>query len=106
MMEMKLVCTKCGTINDNDAKYCKECGVSKEVKITEGLTKLAELAKVKTWNCFSCGKEMSTGPGLCPVCRSSVTSVRDAIRLDKDYNPWKTVEVRYQSEDTTKNIQG
>ena len=39
MLVNKLVCTRCGTMNDDDAKYCKECGSGKnegvKVKVTE-----------------------------------------------------------------------
>lgn len=27
MLVLKTVCTECATINDNDAKFCKHCGV-------------------------------------------------------------------------------
>lgn len=30
MLINKLVCDKCGTVNDTDAKFCKCCGVSGE----------------------------------------------------------------------------
>lgn len=31
MMTSKLVC-ECGTVNDNDARYCKMCGLGKDDK--------------------------------------------------------------------------
>lgn len=40
MLVNKLVCTRCGTMNDDDAKYCKECGSGKaetdKVKVIHG----------------------------------------------------------------------
>ena len=70
-MELKLVCSKCHTINDEDANYCKSCGTGKAEK---EVTKLTELAKLDTHKCMSCGNEI-VGFGLCARCRSYSTSI-------------------------------
>lgn len=66
-MQLKLVC-ECGTINDNDAMYCKKCGKGKD-GVSSGVTKMAELAKMKTWSCMKCGNETAEA-GLCSRCRN------------------------------------
>lgn len=35
MLVNKLVCDKCNTINDNDAKFCKNCGAKGEGESTK-----------------------------------------------------------------------
>lgn len=89
-MELKLVCSKCHTINDEDANYCKSCGTGKAGK---EVTKLTELAKLGTCKCMSCGNEIA-GFGLCARCRSySTTTSKDKTPLGP-YNPYET-NIRY-----------
>lgn len=88
MMQLKLVC-ECGTINDSDAKYCKTCGKDKDgTDISKGITKLAELAKLKdTWRCYRCECEIA-GPGLCTICSNILTKPSTG-----DISPYKPVQV-------------
>ena len=66
-MKMKLIC-ECGTVNDDDAKYCKECGKGRDCVSSE-VTKLAELAKLKTCRCARCGNETADG-WMCNKCKN------------------------------------
>lgn len=68
MMQLKLVC-ECGTINDDDAMYCKRCGKEKG-GVSSGVTKLAELAKMKTCKCARCGNETADG-WMCNSCKNA-----------------------------------
>ena len=88
MMQLKLVC-ECGTINDSDAKYCKTCGKDKDgTDISKGITKLAELAKLKnTWRCYRCECEIA-GPGLCTRC-SNILTKQGAVGI----SPYKPIQV-------------
>ena len=83
MMTLKLVC-ECGTINESDAKYCKECGKGKG-EVSTKITKLAELARVKTWTCMKCGNETAE-VGLCSKCRQLFT---------QPFNNPNNLEIRY-----------
>ena len=88
MMQLKLVC-ECGTINDSDAKYCKTCGKDKDgTDISKGITKLAELAKLKnTWRCYRCECEIA-GPGLCTRC-SNIFTKQGTVGI----SPYKPIQV-------------
>lgn len=101
-MELKLVCTKCGTVNESDAKYCKECGTGK-ASISEGITKLAELAKIKdTARCLSCGREKLSKDSKCIWC-SQYNNFQPYTNPLGPSNPYETT-IRYGDEVPTKNI--
>lgn len=55
MLVLKAVCTECATINDNDAKFCKHCGVGSHDKKVD-MTKLAS------------SNPYSKDGGRCPSC--------------------------------------
>lgn len=52
MLVLKAVCSECATINDNDAKFCKHCGVGSHDK-----------KKVESPNPYATSK-----PDRCPSC--------------------------------------
>ena len=64
MLVNKLVCDKCGTINDDDAKYCKECGTGNVV----GIEVLHSEYTKKCKKCKKCGRV--TRFGHCSVCEN------------------------------------
>lgn len=63
-----VTCSECGTVNDSDAKFCKECGCGNSEKEP---TRLADLrALPRTWRCTRCKNEVGV-PGLCVYCREN-----------------------------------
>ena len=59
------ICSNCNTINEEDAKYCKECGHGNE--LTKEVT-IGDLYKewVSSKKCPKCGRPMQFGS--CTVC--------------------------------------
>ena len=53
---IKIRCPKCGSLNDEHAKFCQECGNNLQVKKT----------------CPKCGKELEEGAKFCPECGEKV----------------------------------
>lgn len=54
MLVLKAVCSECATINDNDAKFCKHCGVGNTKKIDKPNPFVAD----KPGRCPSCDRFM------------------------------------------------
>lgn len=54
MLVLKAVCTECATINDNDAKFCKHCGVGSHDKKID----MTKLGPSNPSRCPSCDRLM------------------------------------------------
>ncbi len=61
-----ITCPKCGTLNGNDASYCKSCGVD---------LKLATAARIQQKYCPRCGRPLpSEYAATCPSCGGFLTA--------------------------------
>jgi len=74
MMKIKLVCEECNTVNEKDAKYCKQCGVSRDVELPQVDTEMSENWSSRVilgWRdigrCDKCSAMLSAD-GRCGLC--------------------------------------
>ena len=63
MLINKLVCDRCDTINESDAKFCKECGSGNSQAVSK---KIVEIGK--TTDICECGLVMRLGEKKCHAC--------------------------------------
>lgn len=63
MLVLKTVCTECATINDDDAKFCKHCGVGSHARKID----TTELAPSNPY-AFGPIKDVTKENNRCPNC--------------------------------------